>query len=291
MSDLKRKLVIVTGLSGAGKTTCLGLLEDIGYFCVDNIPPQLLNDLIGLFRQMDIEKMALGIDARWKQNLESTARILNTVSITEKNIDINIIFLEAKESEIERRYALTRRKHPLQDEGDVRDAYIKEKNIVAPIREISDHIVDTSNTNSHQLREKLKEIIESYSEKTDKNIKIRVVSFGFKHGTPVNGDFIIDCRFLPNPYWIPGLSEYNGTDTEIIEFFSKFEIVDEYLNSIKKMLEIAIERYEDEGRSSITVCVGCSGGKHRSVFFAEKIAEYFRSKDYYSNAEHRDWSL
>lgn len=290
MSEDKRKLVIVTGLSGAGKTTCLGLLEDIGYFCVDNIPPQLLNDMVTLFKKMDVMKMALGIDARWKQNLDATSKMLNSLTKSEDYLDIRIIFLEAKESEIEKRYALTRRKHPLQDGGDVKDAYLKEKILVAPIREIADHIVDTSNTNSHQLREKLKDIIESYSNETGKNMRIRVISFGYKHGTPVNGDFLIDCRFLPNPYWITELSMKKGTDDEVIQFFEKYKIVDDYLKSIIAMLEIAVSRYEEEGRSVLTVCVGCSGGKHRSVYFAEKLVKHFNDLNYVSITDHRDWN-
>jgi len=288
MSSTKRKLIIVSGLSGAGKTTSLGLLEDIGCFCVDNIPPQLLDEILNLFAQTDIKKMALGVDARWKKSLADAVKLFNNYQALKNSIDFEIFFLEASEAVIAKRYALTRRKHPLQESGDVSLAYQKEKRLVAPIREAANHIIDTSYINAHKLREILKKSLEMNNEPNSSVITLRFVSFGFKYGIPMNSDFVIDCRFLPNPYWNVELASLTGKDEKVIEYFKAIPAMKEYIDSIFNMLKIAVEKYEDEGRSSLTICIGCSGGRHRSVYIAEKMYSKFKKLGYSIFPEHRD---
>ncbi len=290
-NEKTRNLVILTGLSGSGKTTCLGLLEDIGFFCVDNIPPQLLKDMMSLFEHMDAQKMALVVDARWKQHLDIAKETILQYRKTHPEVALKIIFIEAQEAHILKRYALTRRKHPLMDGGSIVEAYRKEIEFLAPLKEIADNVIDTSNWNTHELREALKSIVVWSFESRLRITALRVISFGYKYGMPLGADFVVDTRFLPNPYYRPELAPLNGLDPQLEEYFSKFPVVSDYIQTIISMLEIALHRYEEEGRDSVTAAIGCSGGKHRSVFLSEKLREFFSAEGFSVYVEHRDIRL
>ncbi len=287
MSKLK-KMLFVTGLSGSGKTTCLALLEDIGFFCVDNIPPKLLKNMLPLFEQSEVEKIALGIDARWKQQFEDIVDDLDSFIDKEKGYSLSILFLEASLNTILNRYNLTRRKHPLADDGSVEQAILKEKKLLSPLRERADYLLDTSNYNTHELRKALINSLKGTSEIKDRKTEVSVISFGFKFGTPLNADFIIDTRFLPNPYWKPELAKFTGLDGNVQAFLNQFHIVHDYLTACTNMLLMAVSRYNEEGRSNINVYVGCTGGKHRSVYLALKIHEFFGYNGYHSQLNHRE---
>ncbi|MGB4200430.1 MAG: RNase adapter RapZ [Thermotogota bacterium] len=290
-NEKTRNLVILSGLSGSGKTTCLGLLEDIGFFCVDNIPPQLLKDMMSLFEHMDVQKMALVVDARWKQRLDIAKETILQYREMHPEVDIRIIFLEAQEAHIAKRYALTRRKHPLTDGGSLAEAYRKEIDFLAPIKEIADNVIDTSNWNTHELREALKSIVVWSFESRGRITALRLISFGYKHGMPLGADFVVDTRFLPNPYYRPELAHLDGLDPLLGDFFSKFPIVSDFIQTVISMLEIGLHRYEEEGRDSVTVAIGCSGGRHRSVFLTERIREFFSAEGFSVYVEHRDIRL
>ncbi len=284
----KKKMLIITGLSGAGKTTCLGLLEDIGYFCVDNIPPKLLKSMLPLFEQTEADKIAFGIDVRWKQAFNEMIYDIKDFIKNQSYYTLSIIFLEAGLDVISKRYALTRRKHPLSSDGTVAEAYEMEKEMLSPLRENADFIIDTTGYNTHQLRQAL---IDALEEETGGNIKsteINVTSFGFKYGTPLNADFIIDSRFLPNPYWKPELSSYTGLEKPVQDYLNAFPVMGDYITACTSMLLLAVERYNEEGRSNINVYIGCSGGKHRSVYIGSRIHEFFIEHGFRSQLSHRE---
>jgi len=281
-------MLFVTGLSGSGKTTCLALLEDIGFFCVDNIPPKLLRTMLPLFEQSEVEKIALGIDARWKQQFDDVVDDLDSFSEKEKGYSFGILFLEASVDTIMNRYNLTRRKHPLAVDGQVEEAIAKEKRILSPLRERADYILDTTKYNTHELRKALVNTLKGTSEIEDRKTEVSIYSFGFKYGTPLNADFIIDTRFLPNPYWNPELSPYTGLDEKVQRFLNQFHVVHDYLTAITSMLSMAVSRYNEEGRSNVNVYIGCTGGKHRSVYLALKIHEFFLNNGFNSQLNHRE---
>src|SRR6056297_491445 len=281
-------MLFVTGLSGSGKTTCLALLEDIGFFCVDNIPPKLLKNMLPLFEQSEVEKIALGIDARWKQQFDDVIYDLDSFIEKEKGYSLSILFLESSLDTIQNRYNLTRRKHPLAEEGSVEQAILKEKKLLSPLRERADYILDTSKYNTHELRKALINTLKGTSQIEDRKTEVSIYSFGFKFGTPLNADFIIDTRFLPNPYWKPELSKYNGLDVQVQDFLNQFKVFHDYLTAITSMLSMAVSRYNEEGRSNVNVYIGCTGGKHRSVYLALKIHEYFINNGFNSQLNHRE---
>ena len=281
-------MLFVTGLSGSGKTTCLALLEDIGFFCVDNIPPKLLKNMLPLFEQSEVEKIALGIDARWKQQFDDVIDDLDIFIEKEKGYSLSILFLESSLDTIMKRYNLTRRKHPLAEDGSVEDAIIKEKKLLSPLRERADYILDTSKYNTHELRKALINTLKGTSHIEDSKTEVSIYSFGFKFGTPLNADFIIDTRFLPNPYWKPELSKYNGLDVQVQDFLNQFKVFHDYLTAITSMLSMAVSRYNEEGRSNVNVYIGCTGGKHRSVYLALEIHEFFINNGFNSQLNHRE---
>ncbi len=281
-------MLIVTGLSGSGKTTSLALLEDIGFFCVDNIPPKLLKNILPLFEQSEVEKIALGIDARWKQQFEDIIDDLDAFIQKEKTYSLSILFLESSVDIIMKRYNLTRRKHPLAEEGSVEEAISKEKRILSPLRERADYILDTSKFNTHELRKMLINTLKGSPEIQDRKTEVNVYSFGFKYGIPLNADFIIDTRFLPNPYWKPELSKFNGLDESVRIFLEQFNVVHDYLTACTSMLLMAVSRYNEEGRSNVNVYIGCTGGKHRSVYLSLKIHEFFLNNGFQSQLIHRE---
>ncbi|PLV55556.1 RNase adapter RapZ [Thermotoga sp. SG1] len=276
-----KRVVVVTGLSGAGKTTAMGFLEDLGYFCVDNVPGIILEELLKLFLSSDLEKMAIAVDAR----SEHFSDPVEAIEKIKKRTNALIVFLEASKEEILRRYALTRRKHPLQrNDVGLEEAIEKERQILLPIKEIADFVIDTTKMTSHQLREILGQSLMNQSG----GISVRILSFGFKHGIPMDADFIFDVRFLPNPHYVPELSQKTGLDREVEEYFKKYSLVDEFVNKIFETVNIAVKEYQRSGRRIVTVGVGCTGGRHRSVYIAHRIAEMLKKEGFSVVEKHRD---
>ncbi|MBO8160477.1 MAG: RNase adapter RapZ [Thermosipho sp. (in: Bacteria)] len=278
-----KKLIILTGMSGAGKSTALGLLEDLGFYCIDNFPPALIDKLLPVL-SINIEKLAFVIDAR-SGELKKIGRIIENLKQKYLNVT-QVIFLTAKKEVLINRFALTRRNHPLLKEDlSLEKAIDKEKKYLSEVLEKSDIVIDTSNLNPHQLREKLKAILEDSS-----NIfSLRLVSFGFKYGIPLDVDFVFDVRFFPNPFYVGNLKEKTGKDPEVKEFMYNTEGVKEFLDLLEKLVKFSIKRYESEGRMELNIGIGCTGGQHRSVFFAEELKNRF-SKVYKVTVDHRDVS-
>ncbi|ANQ54279.1 RNase adapter RapZ [Thermosipho sp. 1070] len=276
-----KNLVILTGLSGAGKSTALGLLEDMGFYCIDNLPVNLIEQIIPII-SINVENLALVIDSR-SGNLEDMYLVIE--NLKKKYLkEIKIIFLNAKDSVLINRFAHTRRNHPLlKVSNSLEKAIENERNSFTKILEISDIVIDTSNLNPHQLRERLVEILTS----VEKKFLLRILSFGFKYGVPLDVDFVFDVRFFPNPFYVVGLRNKTGKDKEVKEFLYNTQGVSDFIDMLKQVIDFAISRYENEGRMELSVGIGCTGGQHRSVFFAEELAKFYL-EDCKVLLEHRD---
>ncbi len=284
------RLVVVTGMSGSGKRTAMKLLEDVGYYCVDNLPVQLIETFAELVSEKNTEltKVALGIDVRVDQPFEEVVEILER--IRKRDISLEILFLETNEEVLLRRYKESRRMHPLSPEGRVEDGVRKEKEILSEIHDKADYIIDTSNLLVRELKEKIEEIFVEDKEHT--GLIVDIVSFGFKHGIPTDADLVLDVRFLPNPFYIEELKLLTGLDKPIQDYVMGFEEAHLFLNKLEDMLEFLIPNYVKEGKHQLVIAIGCTGGHHRSVTLAQKLYEDMSSKDNLRlRLSHRDISI
>jgi len=282
------KLLIVSGLSGSGKSIALDTLEDCGFYCIDNLPFTLLEDFIRhvmLDDKRTYDKTAIGIDARNKTDaLEKFSESL--AYIRSQGIDCEVLYLQAEENVLLTRYSETRRKHPLSDENTpLLEALRIEKDMLRPVAKCADIVIDTSHTHYHQLREILKVQL---GEGEQKQMIIQFLSFGFKYGLPLEADFVFDARCLPNPFWVNELREFTGKDPKIIEFLQKEDLVRQYFLDVRNFVERWVPRFEAENRSYLTVAIGCTGGRHRSVYLAESLQRHFRQNNKNVIARHRE---
>lgn len=271
------KLLIVSGLSGSGKSIALDTLEDCGYYCIDNLPVMLLEDFISHVMLVDKKtyaKMAIGIDAR--NQSESLLNFSESLDlIRSKGIDCEIIFMQAEEATLLKRYSETRRRHPLTDLNiPLVEALKIEREMLTPVARHASVVIDTSRTHYHQLRELIRDQI---GERDVRHISLQFQSFGYKHGVPLDADFVFDARSLPNPYWIPELRGLTGKDKPVIDFLNQQPMVAELFKDITGFLERWIPQFEAEGRSYLTVAIGCTGGQHRSVYLVDSLARQFKS--------------
>ena len=260
------RIIIVTGMSGSGKSTALRALEDVGFFCVDNLPVVLLPKLLEIQTDAasEISKVALVMDLRERYFLEKYAEIF--AKLKEEGHRIEILFLDASDESLLRRFRETRRAHPLCERGTVMEGIALEREKLSALRAMADKIVDTSSFNVHQL----KEVIQRHfmTSTTEKRLVINLMSFGFRYGLPPEADIVLDVRFLPNPYFIEELKHLNGEDEKIQEYVMGWEESQTFLRKMLDMMEFLIPLYEKEGKSNLNVALGCTGGKHRSVVMA-----------------------
>ena len=262
-----KHIIIVTGLSGAGKTTALNILEDMNYYTIDNLPLGLEKSLL----DTEIEKLAVGIDIRTFKNTKDFFKFINYIK--ESGVKMDIVFIEAHEAIILGRYTLSRRAHPLKEVTLLR-SILKEKKILFPIREIADLVIDTTDTKTVELEKRFKKFILAKDEENiDVNINIHIQSFGYKYGIPTDSDLMFDVRFIPNPYYIEKLKELNGFDEEVKEYVLSQKESEEFYSKLLPLLEFLIPQYIKEGKKHLTISIGCSGGQHRSVTFVNKLAE------------------
>jgi len=280
------RIIIVTGMSGSGKSTALRALEDVGFFCVDNLPVVLLPKLLEIQTDAasEISKVALVMDLRERYFLEKYAEIF--AKLKEEGHRIEILFLDASDESLLRRFRETRRAHPLCERGTVMEGIALEREKLSALRAMADKIVDTSSFNVHQL----KEVIQRHfmTSTTEKRLLINLMSFGFRYGLPAEADIVLDVRFLPNPYFIEELKHLNGENEKIQEYVMGWEESQTFLRKILDMMEFLIPLYEKEGKSNLNVALGCTGGKHRSVVMAARLARYFAGENYLVNVAHRD---
>jgi UPF0042 nucleotide-binding protein len=274
--------IILTGLSGSGKTVALNAFEDSNYFCVDNLPTSLIKTFVHLCEKTpDITKIAIGADIR---EIKFSANLADTIFSLRKKQKIEIIFLEARDDVILRRFKETRRPHPL-GYKDLKKAIRKESTILKPIREIADRVIETSSFTPHQLRNT---IIHLYTEAKDKMMSVSLISFGYKYGIPAEADLLFDVRFLPNPNFIKELKQFNGTSPKIKNFLLKKKETNDFLAKISSLLEFLIPRYRAEGRNYVTIGIGCTGGKHRSPAIVEEIKKTIKKQKTKVSVLHRD---
>ena len=281
-----QKIVILTGRSGSGKTTAIGVLEDAGYYCVDNLPVAMLPKFLQLPIQQDSAMVgfAFVMDLREKGFLERYPKIFK--SMEKKGHTFNIVFLEASEEVLLQRYSQTRRHHPLNQSRSLIEAIRAEEALLRELRDRSDHIIDSSKTNVHQLRALLMDIIHQ-GKKTDP-LRINVMSFGFKYGIPYDADLIMDVRFLPNPYFVPELQPLNGENTAVRNFVCDQETTRQFMAKYLDLLDYLIPLYEKEGKAYLTLAVGCTGGKHRSVAVARSVFDHLNQEGRLIGLKHRD---
>ena len=284
---MRMQLVIVSGLSGSGKSTALHVLEDVGYNCIDNLPVSLLPALVAQIEihKDDQHKFAIGIDVRnaWK-DLQIFPQMISTLK--EAHLPFTVIFLDSQSSVLIQRFSETRRKHPLSDKHtNLAEAISNEQELLEPIRDTADQIIDTSHLTLHELRDLVKERVVGRSLTS---MAILFESFGFKHGVPVNADLVFDARCLPNPHWKPNLRPLTGKDQDVIDFLEAEDAVNEMYEDIEQFMTRWLPRYQANNRSYITIAVGCTGGQHRSVYLSERLKAHF--DDQYSDVQvrHRD---
>lgn len=266
------RLIIVSGLSGSGKSVALRVLEDLDFYCVDNIPVRLLGafvDEMALRRDHPFENVGIGLDARNRRT--DMAEIPDLVDRLRKSgIVVEVIFLQARTDVLLTRFGETRRKHPLSNrETGLEEAIAKERDLLGPVINTADLVIDTSTTNVYELREQIRNRVGT---RAPDHLSIQIESFGYKHGLPANADFVFDVRCLPNPYWEPHLQVLNGKDAPVIAFLDEQPLVQEMIEDIARFLESWIPRYQNFQRSYLTIAIGCTGGQHRSVYIAEAVA-------------------
>ena len=282
------KFVILTGMSGAGKSTAIKMMEDIGFYCVDNLPIALLEkfvELSNLQQNTELQKVAVGIDIRNGQALTELRDTLNRIKAA--GVHCEILFLDAEDSVLVKRYKETRRNHPLSGNARVDKGIEEERKQMAFLKERADYIIDTSRLLTRELKTELDKIF--VQNQDYKNLFITVLSFGFKYGIPADSDLVFDVRFLPNPYYVEGLRAKTGNDKEIQDYVFQFQEARVFVEKLEDMLNFLIPNYITEGKNQLVIAVGCTGGKHRSVTLANELYRRLSvKKEYGVKIEHRD---
>lgn len=280
------RLLIVTGMSGAGKTQVVRAMEDMGYFCVDNLPPALIPKFAELCAQSAgrVSKIALVVDIRGGAFFDTLVQVLEDME--KQGIFYEVLFLEASDETLIRRYKETRRRHPLAPQGRISEGISRERDRLEHIRGRATHIIDTSDLTTAQLKEKIAALFAGEGEQ--ERMSINVVSFGFKHGIPLDADMVFDVRFLPNPFYVESLRKKSGETTDVGEYIWKWPITQQFMERLSGLVDFLVPNYVQEGKSQLVIAIGCTGGMHRSVFVAGKISEGLRNKGYRVNLEHRD---
>jgi UPF0042 nucleotide-binding protein len=270
------RIAVVTGMSGAGRSTALNVLEDLGYFCVDNLPPPIAGALVALMERGDeLPKVGLGVDVRTGAFLEGAAEVIT--QLRSSGHDVEVLFLDAADETLVRRFSATRRPHPLAPGGDLLGAIHRERQRLGPLRGLALRVFDTTSSSVHDLR---REIVDHVSRGEGRpRMVTRVVSFGFKYGLPVDADLVFDLRYLPNPHFVPELRPKTGLDPEVARFVLGAPETIELLGALMPLLKQTLPRYEREGKAYLTVAIGCTGGRHRSVAVAEQIARALAGRE------------
>ncbi|HMK31980.1 MAG TPA: RNase adapter RapZ [Terriglobales bacterium] len=278
------ELVVITGLSGSGKGSVLKVFEDLGYYCVDNMPVELIPSFAELVRQSpEIDRAALVVDVREGARLERLPAILKAVR---KLLPTRVLYLEATDEALLRRFSETRRPHPLGASSPVRTSILAERKRLGPISKLADDILDTSKFNVHELRAHINRRFKA--ESPDKGILVSCVSFGFRAGVPEDADLVFDVRFLPNPHFIPEFRPYTGRHPRVAKYIRSFPQTQEFIHRISELLVYLLPHYVKEGKSYLTIAFGCTGGQHRSVMIAEDVAKRLKKSGYQVKIVHRD---
>lgn len=276
------EVMIVTGMSGAGRTRVAANLGDMGWYVVDNLPPQLLGGLVSMVGRDPGEKLAAVVDVRGREFFQDLESVVD--DLTSRGIDVRLLFLDADDATLVRRFDEVRRLHPLQGDGTLLEGIAAERSLLAALRERADIVIDTSHLNIYELRDRVAAEIGH----EDNAMRVNVVSFGFKNGLPADADYVADVRFLNNPHWVPELRPLTGLDPVVREYVLASDGATEFVVAYGDMLAAALERYRAHDRHAVTVAVGCTGGKHRSVAIAEALGQRLASRDFIVRVSHRD---
>jgi UPF0042 nucleotide-binding protein len=279
--------VIVTGLSGAGRSTAAKCLEDLGFFVVDNLPPELVATMVdlGSRSQGAVTKLAVVMDVRSRAFSADLTSVIS--DLDQRDLQPRILFLEANDNVLIRRFENVRRAHPLQGDGRLADGITAERAVLEPLRDVADLVIDTSDRTVHELRRAIEEAFSSGGLNAAE-LRATVVSFGFKYGLPVDADLVVDVRFLPNPYWIPELRELTGEDAEVADYVLSQESAGDFLDKYIEILKIIGAGYRREGKHYLTLAVGCTGGKHRSVAMSRELVKRLTDLGVHATVVHRD---
>jgi UPF0042 nucleotide-binding protein len=279
------QVVVVTGLSGAGRTTAAKVLEDLGYFVIDNLPPALLERVFELASVpgSTVDRIALVVDVRGRQFSGDLREAVT--HLQERTGELRVLFLESSDEALVKRYEAARRAHPLSGQDRIVDGIARERRLLSGLKADADLIVDTSDTNVHQLRDR---IIDAFGSPADHGMVVNVVSFGFKNGAPRDADLVLDVRFLPNPHWVPELRSSTGLDAAVRDYVMGQPDAEEFLVRLTHLLELMVPAFVADGKRYLTIAVGCTGGRHRSVVLAEEIARRLAVHDLPIQVDHRD---
>ena len=281
------RFVVVTGMSGGGKSTALRMLEDVGFYCVDNLPVPLIEKFMELIAMpgSEVNKVALGLDVRADQPFEDARRVLE--KLREAGYSFEILFMEAGDQTLLKRYKETRRLHPLSLDGRVEDGILKERKILESTRGKADYVIDTTNLLTRELKEEIDRIFVQNEEYN--SLMVTILSFGFKHGIPADADLVFDVRFLPNPFYIDELKYKTGNDREVQDYVMSFTEAHIFIEKLSDMLEFLIPNYVNEGKYQLVIGIGCTGGKHRSVTLANRLYDRMKNRGNYGlKIAHRD---
>ncbi|HOO89340.1 MAG TPA: RNase adapter RapZ [Syntrophales bacterium] len=280
------RIVIITGLSGSGKSTALRALEDIGFFCVDNLPVMLLPKLLELQTGSagEISKIALVMDLREKHFLEKHIDVLSR--LRKKKYNVEILFLDTNNDLLLRRFSETRRLHPLSEGKTILENIELERDKLQALKEMATHVIDTSDYSVHELKKHVQRLY--LAPGTAKKLIINLISFGYRFGLPPDADIVLDVRFLPNPHFVKGLRDCNGNEKAVESYVMDWDETREFLVRLTELMTFLVPLYEKEGKSYLNIGIGCTGGKHRSVVILNQLARYFADKDYTTNVSHRD---
>ncbi len=282
------KLLIVTGMSGSGKSSIMDVMEDIGYYCIDNIPPKLIPQFVDLCRKSEtgIDKIAVAVDIRTGDMFTEIFRAWQALK-AERDVEVKVLFAEANDEVLIKRYKETRRKHPLDDKfnGNMHEAIRYERMQLSQLREIADYFIETSQYSAAQLKEQVKAL---FLDNNSDSLSIKIMSFGFKYGVSTEADLVFDVRCLPNPYYIETLRNHTGLDECVREYVMLSEQSQELFARLAELIEFLIPLYIREGKSQLVIAFGCTGGKHRSITFAELMANYLTENNYRVQKYHRD---
>ncbi len=279
------ELIVVAGMSGAGRSTAAATFEDAGWYVIDNMPAELAGRVVDVVGRPDgIEKIVLVV-GRAGTDLEGLATAIT--ELRQAGTQLRVLYLDAADDVLVRRYEGTRRRHPVEGAG-VEGAIALERALLAPVRNLADVVIDTTDLNVHQLRNRILDVFTEH--KLDSKLRIAVVSFGYSHGLPRDADLVLDCRFLPNPHWIPELRPHTGLDGDVRDYVLGQPAAKEFLTKIDDLVGMLLPAYVDEGKSYLTIAVGCTGGRHRSVAIAEELHNRIEQRGFLSNISHRDVS-
>ena len=279
------RLVVVTGLSGSGKSTAIHVLEDLGFYCIDNLPIALIPRLVELWETSrdEVRRVALGIDVRARHFLAEFPRVFDELRAQE--VALEVLYLEASDDVLVRRFSETRRPHPADQGGGIADGIRREREKLHGLRELADRILDTSAFTVHEFRSALRDLVDRPEPGT---MTIGLLSFGYKYGLPTDADLVLDCRFLPNPFFVEGLRDKTGSDPAVADYVLCRDETQEFLRRLVELLEFTLPRYRREGKSYLTIALGCTGGRHRSIVLVEELRRRLQEGGHRVLVRHRD---